>query len=188
MRRSARQPLNKTDTDLELLARVQQRDVAAFEALFRRYHQPLCEFIATFLGATGAEDVVQDLFVTLWTDSTRWRIHTTLRAYLFGAARNRALKQLRAEHRIVDLGEDATMGTVANVEPDARALELESAEAIARLGGAIAGLPPRTRLAVTLRWGQEMSYAEIAEAMNISMKGVEKLLAGGLAKLREAMR
>jgi RNA polymerase sigma-70 factor (ECF subfamily) len=175
--------------DIDLFARVQQGDVAAFEAIFRRYHQPLCEFVATYLGAlTAAEDVVQDLFAALWTDASRWRIHSTLRAYLFAAARNRALKQLRRERRIVDLGDEPPDIPAAADDTTALDIEMESTRVIERLRLAIASLPPRTRLAVSLRWGEEMSHAEIAEAMDISLKGVEKLLATGLAKLRESMR
>jgi RNA polymerase sigma-70 factor (ECF subfamily) len=175
--------------DIDLFARVQLGDVAAFEAIFRRYHQPLCEFVATYLGAlTASEDVVQDLFTALWMDASKWRIHSTLRAYLFAAARNRALKQLRRDRRIVDLGDEPSDIPAAAADTTALDVELETGQAIERLGRAIASLPPRTRLAVSLRWGQEMSHAEIAEAMDISLKGVEKLLATGLSKLRESMR
>jgi RNA polymerase sigma-70 factor (ECF subfamily) len=178
-------------TDLELFALAQRYDVSAFEALFRRYHQPLCDFVVAYVGVPAvAEDVVQDLFAALWTQSSSWRIHSTLRAYLFAAARNRALKHLRTEHRIVDLGDDhSDLEREQSADPafDVQ-VELESAESIRLLQGAIADLPPRTRLAVTLRWGQEMSHAEIAEAMDISMKGVEKLLSVGMTKLRSALR
>ena len=176
-------------SDFELLARTQQRDVHAFEALFRRYHQPLCDFVASYLGTpAAAEDVVQDLFAELWTSSATWRVHSTLRAYLFAAARNRALKQLRKDRRIVPVDPSDEESTPSSDPADSMELELESAAAIESLRHAIERLPPRTRLAITLRWGQEMSHAEIAEAMDISLKGVEKLLAVGMVRLREALR
>ena len=50
--------------------------------------------------------------------------------------------------------------------------------------GAIDRLPPRARLALVLQRDHEMTQAEIAEAMDISLKGVEKLLATARQKLR----
>jgi RNA polymerase sigma factor (sigma-70 family) len=49
---------------------------------------------------------------------------------------------------------------------------------------AIDQLPTRARLAVVLRWQHQMSHAEVAAAMGISNKGVEKLLSTAKAKLR----
>jgi RNA polymerase sigma-70 factor (ECF subfamily) len=180
-------------TDDELLERVRRRDPSGVEALFRRYHAPLCDFVATLLPShAAAEDVVQDLFYVMWTESSRWRIHTTVRAYLFAAARNRALKQLRhatTVRRVVEANwgadsDDAPGMSAPPLPPD---VDLESAEAKRRLRDAIDALPERTRLAMTLRWHQEMSHAEIAEAMDISLKGVEKALSSGMVKLRAAM-
>jgi RNA polymerase sigma-70 factor (ECF subfamily) len=42
-------------------------------------------------------------------------------------------------------------------------------------------------MAMRLRWRDEMSYAEIAEALGLSVRGVEKHLARGLATLRERL-
>jgi RNA polymerase sigma-70 factor (ECF subfamily) len=178
------------ENDLELFARAQQHDVPAFETLFRRYHQPLCDFVDAYVRArASAEDIVQDLFVAMWTQGSGWRVQSSLRSYLFAAARNRAFKQLRAQSRITELDDD--VGPVESAASDpaiAAELELESAESIRALQRAIASLPPRTRLAITLRWGEEMSHAEIAESMDISLKGVEKLLNVGMARLRGAMK
>ena len=49
-------------------------------------------------------------------------------------------------------------------------------------------LPERCRLALTLRWQRQMSYAEVAEAMEISVKTVEIYVSRGLAALRENYR
>jgi RNA polymerase sigma-70 factor (ECF subfamily) len=128
----------------------------------------------------------------MWTESSKWRIHTTVRAYLFAAARNRAFKQLRhaaAVRRVAEAnwGADSDDTPGMSVPPLPPDVEVESVESRRRLSGAIDALPERTRLAITLRWHQEMSHAEIAEAMDISVKGVEKALSTGMAKLRAAM-
>jgi RNA polymerase sigma-70 factor (ECF subfamily) len=56
------------------------------------------------------------------------------------------------------------------------------------LASAFEALPERQRQVMRLRWTEELSYAEIAEAVGISVKGVEKHLSRGLAALKSACR
>src|SRR5204863_4220212 len=62
---------------------------------------------------------------------------------------------------------------------------LESAELVAAVERLLHRLPQRCRLALTLRWRRQMSYAEVARAMGISVKTVEIYVGRGLAVLRE---
>jgi len=70
------------------------------------------------------------------------------------------------------------------IQPDAL-LDRKLLEA--RLEAAFDSLPERAATALRLRWRDELSHAEIAEAMGISVKGVEKLLSRGLRALRESL-
>jgi len=103
-----------------------------------------------------------------------------MRAYLFAAVRNRALHSTRhaAVARRFEESERAFGGE------STRSDDVEDAEQVAALTQAITALPGRTRLAIELRWLRQMSHAEVAEAMDISIKGVEKLLANGMRLLR----
>ncbi len=65
---------------------------------------------------------------------------------------------------------------------------LERAELLGRLEAAIESLPERCRLVMRLRWREQLPYAEIAQIMGISTKGVENQLARGLKALRELLR
>ena len=65
---------------------------------------------------------------------------------------------------------------------------LERQEALVALRGAIDALPPRARLAVVLRWRDHLTNADVADAMGITVKGVEKLLASAMTRLRHLMR
>ena len=181
-------PSPSNPQDLGLFAQAQRRDLAAFEALFRRYHQPLSHFVLGYVKAPAvAEAIVQDVFTALWTDGSRWRIRTTLRAWLFAEARGRAIRSLRREKRVLDLGDDGpspagddTGSSRANFDP-------ESPTDVARVRAALSTLPVRPRTAVSLRWGEQMSHTEIAEALGVSLKDVEKLLASGFAGLRTTL-
>jgi RNA polymerase sigma-70 factor (ECF subfamily) len=174
----------------DLLHRIRAGDVSAFEELFRTLHAPLCEVVDTYVRSQAiAEEIVQDLFFVLWIKRSDLAARS-LRAYLFSAARNRALHHLR--HRAVvrrwalwiDSRPDIA-GIAAPVTLPDRALEADERQAAVR--AAIDALPPRTRLAIVLRWEHGMSNDAVAEAMGISIKGVEKLVATAKRKLRETL-
>jgi len=176
-----------TPPDANDLDRLRAGDVDSFEALFFRYHATLCEIVDAYVGSQAiAEEIVQDLFHTLWRDRARLAVRGSLRSYLCVAARNRALQHLRH-------GAVARRHAQGAVEPDVdrapRADEvLEREERLVALRNAIDALPPRARLAVVLRWRDHLTNADVADAMGITVKGVEKLLASAMTRLRDLMR
>lgn len=180
--------LHRRDSLAHLSDRVRRGDLAAFEELFRAMHAPLCEVADSYVQSQAiAEEIVQDLFFAIWMKRDRLPKVDSLQAYLFTAARNRSLHHLR--HRAMvrrwtswaGLGADVA-GVAESPQPADEALEADEL----RLGvrRAIDRLPPRARLALVLQLDHEMTQAEIAEAMDISLKGVEKLLATARQKLR----
>jgi RNA polymerase sigma-70 factor, ECF subfamily len=169
-------------------ARIRAGDEAAFEAMFRTYYEPLCAFVNGYLRSLAiAEEVVQDVFYQLWKNREKWQVNDSVRAYLFGAARNQALDRLKHQ-RVVDrwreqaLREADISGPASPATPDR---ELENRELGAAIDAAMESLPERARLAATLRWRHQLSYAEIAEVMGITTKGVENQL-GRVAKTLRA--
>jgi RNA polymerase sigma-70 factor, ECF subfamily len=175
----------------DLAARVQAGDADAFELLFRSQYAALCAVATRYVRERAlAEELVQDVFAELWAKRATWQIRTSVRAYLFAAVRHRALNQRR--HAAVERDWEEQ-----EAAPDVRELHappvpideaLEAEELRARLHAAIESLPDRCRLVMHLRWREQLSYAEIAEAMGISTKGVEVQLARGLRALRERLR
>jgi RNA polymerase sigma-70 factor (ECF subfamily) len=166
---------------------VRAGDVAAFEALFRAYHAPLCGF-AVRLGnePAVAEELVQELFADLWARREAWRVDGSARAYLFAALRNRALNLRRRGGREREfVRREATAEVRAlHQAPAAPDEQLERRELDACLERALDALPERCRLAMRLRWREQLSYADIARVLGISPKGVESQLARGLQALR----
>ena len=151
-------------------------------------HAPLCEVADSYVQSQAvAEEIVQDLFFAIWMKRDRLPNVGSLQAYLFASARNRSLHHLR--HRAMvrrwaswaGLGADVSGVAASPLSADEA---LEADERRARIRRAIDRLPPRARLALVLQRDHEMTHAEIAAAMDISRKGVEKLLATAREKLR----
>jgi RNA polymerase sigma-70 factor (ECF subfamily) len=174
----------------DLAQRLRTGSIGAFEQLFRELHAPLCEVVDGYVRSQAiAEEIVQDLMFAVWV-KRETIVADSLRSYLFAAARNRALHHLRHQsirHRFAQLA-----GAIRDVAGVAEAAPLPDADADASerrvaLRRAVDQLPPRTRLAIVLQWEHHMSHAEIAIAMGISQKGVEKLLALAKSKLRVSL-
>lgn len=84
------------DPLVPLARRVRDGDIGAFETLFRTLHAPLCEVVDGYVRSQAvAEEIVQELFFVIWMDRERLPDARSIRAYLFGAARNRAVHHLR---------------------------------------------------------------------------------------------
>lgn len=169
-----------TQKDVRLITRIAQDDIAAFDTIVLAYDRPLRQFARRMVNdADTADDIVQDVFVWLWEHRHTLAIQGTLRAYLYGAARNRALSVLRRtrteETCMVHIDSSLAvpgMGTPTQ-NTDAATERAELANALSR---AFDTLPPRTRQAALLRWRDRMSRAEIAEIMNVAVPTVNNQL------------
>src|SRR5690606_130890 len=167
-----------------LLRRLQEDDAAALEEVLGLYWTPLLEYVLQIVGSVdGAEDVVQEAFIELW--SRRKACHTSIRAYLYRAARNMALNKQRNDKRRLrllvrgDLEHGAPRPPTPEEVFDGRGLERTMARAIARL-------PERRREIFQLVRYHGMTYREVADVMEISPQTVANQMSAALAALREA--
>jgi RNA polymerase sigma-70 factor, ECF subfamily len=166
-------------------------DPQAFEALFRAYVEPLCAFVYTYVERQDvAQEIVQDLFCWLWVHRHSLPAMGSVRAYLYSAARNRAINHIRDSR--VELQFEATAagdrhgtpGTCSTHTPSAEAEAADLAEALSR---ALRAMPPRCREVFTLTRDQQLSHAEVAQVLGISIKTVEIHMGRALALLRERL-
>jgi RNA polymerase sigma-70 factor, ECF subfamily len=166
-------------------------DAAEFETLFRTYYPPLCAFAYGYVGSReDAEEIVQQVFQLIWQKHLTITFTSSIKAYLFASVRNTALNKsarARTEQRwYVENSELPPAGT-GGTEFRSPEAALQSADLSARVRAALAMLPPSARRIATLRWLDQLSHAEIAEALGISIKGVENQLARAKDSLRHQL-
>lgn len=169
-------------------------DYKAFDSIFAAYADPLCAYVYGLLQSRDdAQELVQDLFLWIWENRARWEVSGELRTYLYRAARNRAISTIR--HRRVQRlfhlrseaqSTEAPLASRGVVLPDAQD-RIETAELSAQISLAIGELPERCRQVFLLTREHHMSYAEVAEVMQISPKTVENHMARAFAGLRAAL-
>lgn len=85
-------------TDADYAEQIRAGHESAFQALFDEYAESLLDFALGYVGDVQAcEDIVQEVFVSIWRTRTKLNPELSLRAYLYRSVRNQALKYLRHE-------------------------------------------------------------------------------------------
>lgn len=173
---------------LDWLRRVRAGDVAAFEALFTAYYEPLVRFAFGYVkGREPAEELVQDIFLALWEQRARWDVHEAVHTYLYTMTRNRSLNWLRRqalEQRSMASAESGDAEVAALPQPEHTDDRLRLAELDQALLAAVDRLPPRCREAFVLSRQHHLTYAEIARVMKISERTVQEQIVRALRALR----
>ncbi len=173
-----------------LVERIRGGDVGAFEQLFRTYYEPLAAFALIYVASpVAAEEVAQDVLVRVWERRDRWVVAGNLRGYLYSAARNRAIDHVRRERLAARRERDmAPEGAARAMAEDAEGREADHAVRVRELEGAvaraIAALPARCRETVLLRWQHDLTRAETAVALGVTVKAVEAQMTRALKALR----
>lgn len=177
---------DRPNEDQELVDRIRQGDHAAFEALFRVYHQDLLRFAHFYVKRLAvAEELVQDIFHNIWQRRRSWKPRGALRSYLYGAVRNHANKYLRGRKvrdRYRTRKQLEADRRIADETPERELRRKELSEAVR---GAIAMLPERRRQVFKLSRQQGLTYAEIAAVLGISENTVEVHMVRALKFLRK---
>lgn len=179
-------PLAERDDDaLMLLASSGLRD--AFAVLVARHQRALRSFCGRCSGdARAADDLAQEVFVTVWRQRAAYQARGQFKAYLFTIAFGRAQNERRARRR---RGEPA--GELA-VDPD-RLSQLSSTQLDAlvvserqqRLHELVRKLPEEQRQAIWLRYAAELAYAEIAEITHKPEATIRSRVFLGLRQLKK---
>lgn len=175
----------------QLVEAFRRGDVDAFEQWYRLLFVPLTKFARQLCGSTDlAHDLVQDVFVSIWTRRAEFNIATSTAAYMYGAVRRRVLQ----EHRhlaVVQRSEkiaESTGVTFGLGEAPASPDQLTENSAVrTKIVAAINALPQRQRLALTLWLEHDLSTAEIAKALDISDRVARRLLEKARNGIREAL-
>lgn len=169
----------------DLLPRLQAGDKSALKVLFDANYQMVCSTIHRFIRDHSlTEDLAQEVFVRFWEKRARINITSSAEAYLRRMAVNEALGYLRRhKNRFTEeITPNIAGGTDDGVEQQFLHTELEN-----KITDAIDELPPRCRAVFKLSRFEDMTYQQIADQMDISIKTVENQMSKALKYLRERL-
>ena len=159
--------------DEELMLDVRDGDIEAFEQIVLRHQQSAWNAAYRFLGdRMAAEDIAQEAFLKILSAAKRYRPSAKFRTYLYGVVTRLCLDHVRKKQPAY--ADDLSNAIRPSPSPLDAAVSRESGEAVRK---ALDTLPPNQRMAVVLRYYEGLSGRDMAAAMGVSQKAVERLLA-----------
>lgn len=179
-------------SDRELMDRLALGDREALGPLMERHHARIYRIAFSYLrDADEALDCVQETFVKVVENASRWDAGAEVAPWLTRIAINDAIDRYRRSKRRARTetplgeGDQDDRLTADGPSPERVALGRELAERISRALGA---LPQQQRAVVVLRHYEGMTLPEIAQALGMNLGTVKSSLHRGLERLRERLQ
>ncbi|MNY08216.1 ECF RNA polymerase sigma factor SigW [compost metagenome] len=155
--------------DKELAVLFRDGDEFAYTEIFDRYNHLLIKHAYQMLqDSSGAQDIVQDIFLKLWEKRSSFALESSISSYLYAAVKNRVLDHLAHEKvkiKYIDYifyhADEGSNSTEELLD------QKELSEIIER---EVTALPPKMRAVFILSRQSQMSYQQIAEKLHITDK------------------
>jgi RNA polymerase sigma-70 factor (family 1) len=164
--------VSKTEEERQLIQRLKDNDQDAFRLIFEMYKDKLYNFCLRFTKSSGwAEEMVQDVFIKVWTSRAQINPQLSFNAYLFKISKNLCLNFLKRAQLDLDVKREL----LHHIEETDNLTEdfLLDKEYGHFLEEAIERLPQQQQLVFKMSRIDGMSHADIAKALNLS-KGTVK--------------
>ena len=169
----------KAPGDEDLMVYAGRGDLAAFEKIVRRHQNWAWRLAYRFIGnEEDAADVVQDAFIRLLDASGRYRPTATFKTYFYKVITRLCLDRAKKKQPLY-------LETIPD-SPDPRPGVTDAMirrETAVLVRASLDSLPPNQRMAIVLRYYEDLNYEEIASALETTTKAVERLLSRGRERL-----
>lgn len=170
-------------SEQEIIGAIREGNERIFEETFRKYYQSLCNYANSILKEMDeAEEVVQNLFLSIWEKRSELEISISLKSYLYRAVHNHCLnriKHLKVREEYQQYAVNFYDASYESVSQTVMKNELET-----KIEEAIKKLPEQCRLIFQMSRFEELKYHEIAEQLELSPKTVENQIGKALKILR----
>ena len=158
----------------------------AFRAIYDKYAEDLLTLAGNLLNdKAGAEDIVQDVFISFVESIETFRLTGGLKGYLATCVANRSRDQMRRNKRqrtaVVNQAEQATSEAAGAVHLAIRSEQMQ------KLSRALTNLPYEQREVIVLRLHGDLRFRQIAKLQKTSIKTVQSRYRYGLDKLRSTL-
>lgn len=171
------------DQDRHLVLRICDRELAAFETLYRRYHPRLRRFLNRMLQPEHLiEEVLNDTLYVVWNRADRFNGTSKVSTWIFAIAYRKSLKAIdRYDDPVVDVAEADRPRVDVAEHPESR---LGQVQARAAIDIALRALPVDQRAAMELTYFHGLSYLEIAQIVDCPTDTVKTRMFHARRRLR----
>lgn len=172
--------------DITLIRALKNEDSKAYAFLLNNYHHKLCVYAFSFTNDHDAsEDIVQNVFIQIWKKRKKLKDNFSVKNYLYKSVYNEYIDQHRKQKSISTIEKKYIDGLNTIVESDDenhlnKLIEITKKE--------IENLPPKCKETFLLSRKEGLTNIEIAEYLNISIKGVESNISRAFSILRKCIQ
>ena len=169
-----------------LIDKMKRGDRESFNQIFRRYYSPLTRFCVRFVGDSDqAAEIVQDLFVKLWSSREKLTFNSSFESYMLRSVRNASITYINKERIHADVNERLYTDDSDANDPSET---LQSNNLEASYQKVLATMPEKRREVFLASRFDGLKYAEIATKMGLSQKTVEAHMSAAIKQLREGLK
>ena len=173
--------------DADLIAALNRSDKGAFETIYRLHAGRLYGYARKNIALKeDCEEIVQEIFESLWARRERLSIRAPLRAYLLGMVRYKIIHYFRKKATIRKFTEHFLLFEALYEQAEGAAGSAANIQSA--LDKLIAELPRRCQEALKLRLAENLSNREIAQRMNIATRTVESYMLRAFQHIRAAYK
>jgi RNA polymerase sigma-70 factor (family 1) len=170
-------------TDAEVLVFLKEGHQAAFAEIYERYQGLLYIYACKIVKNKDlAEDIVQEIFISLWEKRTQIQFRSTLPSYLYSAVRYKFFDML--DHKKVRFDYLESLGNFIDTGVSVTDHYIREKELAGLIEKEVALLPPKMREVFELSRKVYLSHREIAQQLNLSEKTVKNQINNSLKELR----
>ncbi len=173
--------------DEDLMPLVERKEPEAFEVLYDRHGGASFSLAYRMVGdRSTAEDITQEAFLSLWRSRARYdRTRGSVRTWLLGIVRNRAIDMLR--HELIQAPTQLFEEGLTEPTPEPRAetdAEAMRREAARQVRGALSELPGDQMRVIELAYFGGLSHSQIAQMLGMPLGTVKGRMRLGMEKIR----
>jgi len=181
---------SEVSPDAMLVHQLLQRDVDAFEQLYDRHSRIVYALVLRIVQqASTAEEVVQDVFLQLWRNASRYDTRRgPFIPWLMAVARNRALDHLRLKSERQRRREDQTEELPPVIGFPQFEKALDDKRRAERVRAVMGALNPQQKKVIELAYFEGLSHTEIAETLKEPLGTVKSWIRNGLLRLKEGLQ
>jgi RNA polymerase sigma-70 factor (family 1) len=181
-------------TDNEIFAEIRSGSKDAFEFFFLKYYENLCTYAYGILrDKYSSEEVVQEMFIKLWENRQSLIIEVSAKSYIYRTVHNQCLNYInhlnvRQKYTNDKISENKHVIITAPLSDNYPIANLLVQELEEKIEKAIAKLPNQCREVFLLCRYEELSYAETAKRLGVSINTVKTQLKRAMARLRDELK
>lgn len=174
-----------TEKDKNLWKAIQNGDIKVFEDLFRQLYPALCGYANKILhDADQAEEIVQEIFYTLWKRKATMLINVSLKSYLYKSAYHKCLHYIEHQKVVTKYVSNFEHLNSSSYKPEDA---IQTSEMYTLYKKTLYDLPERCREIFQMSRKYGLKYHEIAEKLSISIKTVEANMGKALKAFKSSL-